>query len=220
MKKAKRRAFIVFLTVFSLFILFIISFNQLLPIVNARAIQYSRSHATKVINEAVRCVLEENNVTYDDLVFLNHDGDGNVLSLSSNIIAINELKSEVSLKIIDILSSDSRQHLQIPIGNLTGMYLLSGRGFNVSIRLIPTDSVTSVVESSFSEVGINQSWHKITMNVTLKLGVIILGEHNTVEVNDSIVIADTVIVGSVPDSYTKIEKVSDDTLGEIIDFKA
>lgn len=191
-----------------------------MPIVNAHAVQYSRSYATQVISESVKDVIEEKGAEYTDLVTVNTDGEGNVLSLSSNIINVNRLKSEVSLKILSILSDDDRRLLKIPIGNLTGMYLLSGRGFKLSIRLIPTDSVITALESSFSEVGINQSWHRITMKITVKLGVIILGEHNTIEVTDSVVIADTVIVGRVPDAYTEIEDIDDETVGEIIDFKA
>ncbi len=220
MKKVRRRAIIILITLLFLVLLFIYSFNQLLPIINARAVQYSRSHATQVINSAVKSVLEENSVSYSDLVALNCDSEGNVLSLSSDIVNINRLKNDVSLKILEILANDSKRVLQIPIGNLTGMYLLSGRGFNLSIKLIPTDSVITSVESSFSEVGINQSWHRITLKVEIILGVIVLGEHNSVKVSDSMVIADTVIVGRVPDAYTSIENLDDETVGEIIDFKA
>lgn len=220
MKKLKRRIIIILVTFFFLIILFIASFNQLLPIVNSRAEQYSRTHATSVINTAVKQVLEEKGLEYSDLVSINADGEGSVLSLSTNMVNVNRLKSDVSLKVIELLSDDSRRFLKIPIGNLTGMYLLSGRGFKLSIRLIPTDSVVTAVESAFSEVGINQSWHRLSMKVTVRLGVIILGHHNTVEITDSIVVADTVIVGRVPDAYTKIENLDDDLVGQIVDFKA
>lgn len=218
MKKIKRRVFVVIVSLSLLAVLFIASFNQLLPIVNARALQYSRSHATKVINTAVKTVIENNG--YSELISVKTDSDGNVLSLSSDISEINRLKSDVSLEILKLLSTDGAQVLRIPIGNLTGMYLLSGKGFGLNIRLIPTDSVLTSVEGSFTEVGINQSWHRMTLKVTLKLGVIILGRHNTVEVCDGIVISDTVIVGRVPDAYTDIEKIDDETLGDIVDFKA
>ena len=97
---------------------------------------------------------------------------------------------------------------------------MTGRGFSVSVRLIPADSVVTTVESSFSEEGINQSWHRITMRVTLKVGVIVLGEHISVDVCDSIVVADSVIVGKVPDAYTEIERADSDLVGDVVDFKA
>lgn len=217
MKKLKRRIVVSGVTLFCFLVLFIVSFNQLFPIVNARALQYSRSYATEVINSAVKTVLEEERTPIVKTVT---DSDGNVRSLSVDMVELNRLKSEVSLKILEILSDDSRQVLHIPVGNLTGMYLLSGRGFRLSVRLIPTDSVLTETESSFSEVGINQSWHRISIKVALRLGVIILGRHSAIDVTDSIVVADTVIVGGVPDSYTDIEKVDDETIGEIVDFKA
>lgn len=218
MKKIKRRIFVALTALFLLAVLFIASFNQLLPIVNARAVQYSRSHATKIINSAVKAVLEERDVS--GLVSIRTDGNGNVLALSSDTYEINRLKSDVSLKILELLSQDVTETLKIPVGNLTGMYLLSGKGFGLSIRLIPTNSILTEVEGSFSEVGINQSWHRLTLKVTVNLGVIILGRHNDVEICDSIVISDTVIVGRVPDSYTDIEKIDDETLGDIVDFRA
>lgn len=220
MKKFRRRALIILICLLFLAVLFVVSFNSLLPIVNARAVEYSRSYATEVINLAVKTVLEENTEKYSEVVSAVYDGSSNVVSLSTDALALNSMKTDVSLKVLEILSEDGRDSLSIPIGNLTGMYLLSGRGFRLSVRLIPTDSVLVDTESSFTEAGINQSWHRITLRVTLRLGVIILGRHNSVEVCDGIVISDTVIVGRVPDSYTDIEKIDDETLGDIVDFKA
>lgn len=218
MKKAKRRIFIILAVIFCLSALFIYTVSTLSPIIKARAVEYSRSHATRVINTAVHEVIEEGE--YPELVEIKRDSEGNVLSISADTAAINKLKSSVSLKILELLSMDGNRDLKVPIGNLTGVYLLSGRGFSVYVRLIPTDSVLTTVESSFSDEGINQSWHRITMKVTLKLGVIVLGEHISVDVCDSIVIADSVIVGKVPDAYTEIERAEADLVGDVVDFKA
>lgn len=218
MKKAKRRIFIILAVLFCLSALFIYTVSTLSPIIKARAVEYSRSHATRVINTAVHEVIEEGE--YPELVEIKRDSEGNVLSISADTAAINKLKSSVSLKILELLSMDGNRDLKVPIGNLTGVYLLSGRGFSVSVRLIPTDSVLTTVESSFSDEGINQSWHRITMKVTLRLGVIVLGEHISVDVCDSIVIADSVIVGKVPDAYTEIERAEADLVGDVVDFKA
>lgn len=218
MKKVKRRIFVVLTAFLCLVLLLTVSFNCLFPIVNARALQYSRSYATEVINSAVKTVFSENQ--YPSVVKAETDDDGNVISLSCDTALLNRIKSDVSLKIIEMLSDEGRRVLYVPIGNLTGMYLLSGKGIRLSVRLIPTDSVLSEAVSSFSEVGINQSWHRILLKLTVRLGVIVLGKHNIVDVGDSIVVADTVIVGRVPEAYTDIEKADDDTIGEIVDFKA
>ena len=220
MKKTKRRICIILAVLFCLSILFVFSFNSLYPILRARSVEYSRTHATRVINLAVEEVIEEGGAEYKTLVNTERDSEGNVLSLSANIHAINKLKSRISLKILDLLSKEQNRTLQIPVGNLSGVYLFSGKGFSFSVRLIPTDSVVTEVESSFSEVGINQSWHKISMKVTVRIGVIVLGEHITAEVSDSIVIADSVIVGKVPDAYTEMERAEADLVGDVVDFKA
>lgn len=220
MKKFKSVTLKILILSLCLVLLFLLSFNQLFDVINARAVQYSRSYATEVINRAVREVLDETVTDGEAFVRLNADSDGNVLSLSIDTSEVNRFKSLVSLKILQILSDNGKKTLRMPIGNLTGMYVLSGRGFDLSIRLIPTDGVLTSVESAFGGMGINQSRHTLTLKVTVKLGVILLGEHTSVEVKDNIIISDTVIVGRVPDAYTNIEKADSETVGDIVDFKA
>ena len=217
--RLKRRLFAILFAVIGAVAVFLFSFNRLFPIITARVEQYLRSYATEVIGSSVSDVLSEG-IEYEELVDLNCSEDGNVLALSCNTSGINVLKSKISLRILEKLSERENSVLKIPIGNLSGSYIFSGRGFDVSVRLIAADSVLTSVESSFTEVGINQSWHKITVKVELRLGVIILGRHTYVDVSDSVPIADTVIVGGVPDAYTKIEKTDSETVGDIVDFSA
>ena len=200
--------------------LFAFSFNNLFPAINARTLQYSRSHATRVISEAVAMALEEENVEYSDLVTVNKNSDGTVLYLGANTVNINKLKSAVSLKILETLDRDANGTIKIPIGNLSGMYLLTGRGFNLSVRLLPTDSLTSTITSEVEEVGINQSRHKISLTLNVTLGVLLLGRYSSIDIEDSILIADTVIIGPVPDAYTNVERLDSETCSDLIDFKA
>ncbi len=217
--KRRAKSFVVIGGCFLLLcVVLIISFNQLSPIVHTRAEQYSRSHATKIINSAVEEVLT--NGDYSRLVELDTDNEGNIKSLTCDSSSVNGLKNRVSLRILELLSDADKRALKIPLGNLSGIYLLSGRGTELTVRLIPSDSILTHVESSFETVGINQTWHKVVMKITLRLGIIVLGEHSEIEISESIVLADTVIVGKVPSSYTDINKIDDETLGDVVDFRA
>jgi sporulation protein YunB len=112
------------------------------------------------------------------------------------------------------------QRISIPLGNLTGLKLLSGKGPKIKVEVLPVRSVVAEVSSAFSESGINQSWHKIILNVKTNFGVMVLSRSISCNVSDSIVLADTVIVGNVPDAYTDINKIEDEELGDVVDFAA
>ncbi len=200
--------------------LFAFSFNRLFPAIKARTLQYSRSHATKVVNEAVLFALEDLGLKYGDLVSVNKNPDGTVSHIGTDTVNINRLKSAVSLKILETLDRDAGGTIKIPIGNLSGMYILSGRGFNLSVRLLPTDSLTSAVISEVESLGINQSRHKISVKLSVTLGVLLLGRYSSIDVEDSILVADTILIGPVPDAFTNVERLDDDTCGDLIDFKA
>ncbi len=220
LKKLKRRLAVAGVCILLLAVLSVWAFSSLVPIVSERAVRYSKSRAANVISSAVWSAFEDSSYSCGDLVDIERDGEGRVLSLSLNSAMANMLKSEVTENITRLLASGSNKIIKIPVGNLSGIHLLSGRGFPLSVRLIPAESAVTSFESRFSEVGINQSRHELWVSVTLDMGVVVLGNVISVEVCDKVLVADTVIVGSVPDAYTKIEKLDSDTLGDVIDFKA
>lgn len=180
--------------------------------------EFKREAASR-FSEAVSSVIEEKGIAYDTLVGLDTDSEGSVTGLYTKVEQVSLLKSEVTLKLLSALR-DGDGSILFPLGNLTGILLFTGRGPCMRVRLIGVKRVEGEIVSSFSSVGINQTRHTLDFRVKVEATYALLTGNVTFEFTDSIPIADTVIVGKVPDGYTSINKASDELIGDIVDFKA
>jgi len=193
---------------------------KLRPAVREYALTRASYLATKAINDAVNEELEADEVDYLDLVTLEKDDSGRVTALHTNIIKVNNLKAKMSNIIIEELSSLDTSSIAVPMGNATGIDFLSGKGPKVDVEIIPLGSASADFKSAFSSAGINQTRHRITMEISADVTVLLPRDAVTQTVTTHVNVAETIIVGVVPDSYTNIEdersaeeKVIDFTLG-------
>ncbi len=201
-----------------LFLFFWVEFG-LFPIIERLALAGSRNFATVIINEAVRDVIVSEDLKDGEYVHFERDGEGGVVSLSTNTYLVNLVKSRVSVEIEKRLESSDTE-LYIPLGNVTGIKLFSGKGPRIRVTLTPVRSVTTDITSSFLESGINQTWHRVLLQVEVDVGLMLLSHSLDCRVGDTVVISDSVIVGRVPDAYTDINKIEDELLGDVVDFSA
>ena len=93
------------------------------------------------------------------------------------------------------------QVIEIPLGNLFGSKLFSGTGPYIPVKIMSVTSVNSSLENEFLSVGINQTMHKIYIDAIIDLSVMVPGYESVVSVSTTVLIAETVIVGKVPDTY-------------------
>ncbi len=200
-------------------VLFIIdlSFRPVVETVN----KYQCHEAvSRIINNAVLSELERGGVEYAKLVNLSTNNDGEVISVESNVMNINRLKTEIAERIEREIERLSSINIEIPIGTLLGIQLLHGKGFNVGMTVKPFGYTTTSIISEFSEAGINQTLHRIVIEIDTNVDAVIPGISTRVPVSTSIIAAETVIVGRVPDAYTHVITESEDLAGEINDFGA
>ena len=215
------RKFIIFLAVlFLLILLFFYSIIRLRPVAFVKAEATAKNITLRVIADSVAEVSKEEKIDYNSLVELGRDSDGNVTSLSSKAENINIFKSLLSKKILEKLEASESKEFAIPIGNLTGSLVFTGRGPAIKVKIIETSFLKSEIKSEFSECGINQTRHTINADIRIKMKIVMLTKAYDIEVFDRVVIADTVIVGKVPDGYTAINKADNELIGDIVDFKA
>lgn len=181
-------------------VLVLFAMNQKLkPIMELISENEARVCATQTIQKTVSEELETGEITYNDLVDIQRDENGKILAISSNMILMNELKSSLLMKVQDKLGDYSHQSIGIPIGTLTGSELLHGWGPEIPLRVTLAGNVNADFESLFESAGINQTKHTISLNIHVELYTFILGVDGTIEVNTDIPVAETVIVGEVPD---------------------
>ena len=154
-----------------------------------------------LINDAIARQIEEGAIAYDRMVYFEKDLDGRITALKTNMGLVNRLKTDTLNRINDeILALDS-DHIGIPLGSLFLPELLAGKGPRINVRVMSIRNSEADFLSRFSEAGINQTLHQLTLVVSVDVAVLVLGktEHFTVE--SEVVVAETVIVGTVPDTY-------------------
>ena len=154
-----------------------------------------------LINDAIDKQIETGNIQYDRIVYFEKDLDGRITALKTNMSEVNRLKTAI-LNIIndEILSIDSSD-IGIPIGSLFLPEFFSGRGAQIPVHILSIRNSDAGFESYFTEAGINQTLQQLTMNVSVDVSILVLGRAESFTVNSQVVVAETIIVGQVPDTF-------------------
>lgn len=154
-----------------------------------------------LINDAVDREIAEGTIQYDRLVYFEKDLEGRITALKTNMGEINRLKTE-TLALInqEILDMDSSA-LGVPIGSLVLPEVFAGRGFSIPIEILAIRNSDASFSSCFSQAGINQTLQQMKMDVFVDVTVLILGSTESFTVTSQVVVAETVIVGQVPNTY-------------------
>lgn len=160
-----------------------------------------KNTTSDLINDAIDAQIDNDNIQYDRIVYFEKDLDGKITALKTNMSEVNRLKTSI-LNIIndEILAMDTTD-LGIPLGSLILPEFLSGRGPQIPVRIISISNSDASFESHFSEAGINQTLQKITMTVSVDVSILVLGRTESFTVNSEVVVAETIIVGQVPDTF-------------------
>lgn len=170
------------------------------------ALKHSELTVQNIINESLYRSATESGIEYDDMVYIKYDDSGNVRSIETNSAQINLLKSYLIKDINEYISKYEVTEVGIPLGTFTGSDYLSGNGpeINVSVQFGGC-AVTDII-SEFKSAGINQTCHRIIVKTEVEISVITLGKRLSSSVKNECCIAETVIVGSVPETYADIIK--------------
>ena len=154
-----------------------------------------------LINDAIAEQIANGKVEYDRIVYFEKDLEGKITALKTNIGEVNRLKTD-TLNIINeqILSTEHSQ-MGIPLGSLFLPELLSGKGPEIPVKILSIRNSDATFESSFTHAGINQTMHQLRMSVIVDVSVLVLGQTITFPVSSDMVVAETIIVGAVPDTF-------------------
>ena len=188
---------------------------QLRPIMDSMATARVSNVIHKAVAEAVSETIATGRYDYTDLIRLEKDDGGKITALTSNMIQFNQLQIDVSENVMKKVGSVSSSELSIPVGSLTGVALLAGRGPDVHIKVLSVGSPTAEFENRFTDAGINQTKHQILLNVDVNVQMLMPGYTRTITVSSTLSVAETVIVGSVPETYTYFHS---DSTGEVQEY--
>jgi sporulation protein YunB len=183
-----------------LLILAIVLFNrQIRPVMESETVNQAKIRSVGIINSIVLKEISENPVSYDNLVHIDRDADGKVLSITSDVLKMNQLKSKIILDVQSGLNGSTASSVDIPLGTLLGGNLFHGRGPNLNMKVTLAGNVKADFKSYFESAGINQTRHRIYLNVGTSVYSFLPGFDATTDVNTDVLVAETVIVGSVPE---------------------
>lgn len=182
------------------------------PLTEELALARISDAASNLINEAVNEQISEGNIRYNDLVTLQRDSSGTITALTTNMQTMNLLKSDLLILLDEKLHEISDDEIGVPTGNLTGIQLLSGRGPQIPVKLLAVANSDANFNGEFSDAGINQTHHKIMLTVALDLVVLLPSGTVTEHVDTDVCVAETVLLGRVPESYTYFNSVGEDAV--------
>ena len=154
-----------------------------------------------LINDAIDRQIEDGTIQYDRMVYFEKDLDGRITALKTNMSEVNRLKTDILNLINDEILALSTDDLGIPLGNLFLPEFLSGRGPSIPVQILSIRNSDASFSSSFSEAGINQTLQQMNMHVSVDVTVLVLGQTNSFTVTSQVIVAETIIVGDVPDTY-------------------
>ncbi len=216
--KYKSFNFIILYIIFIVVILIVMN-SYLKPIVNKISEYEGKLIATKIISTAVYNAINNEDFTYETLVKVTKNNLGYVSSIESNMAEINRLQAAITYNVNKNFTGISKQTIKISSGTLSGIKLLYGRGPNITMKIEPVGYVDSKLASKFIPAGVNQTNHQIILEVNCKISVIIPGFANDMDVKMNYLIAETVIVGDIPENFTYITGDNRDNLEKILDYK-
>lgn len=210
MKRRRKvpRKWIVILILITVVICYIIFDSAIRPAVFSLAEVKVKAVAIRAINDVTSEVFGSG-YSYSDLVTIEKDETGNITSLSANPANINNLSSEITVMILDKISNAGVQGISIPLGTLIGGQLFSGSGPPIQIKFEPAGSVNTEFLTGFESAGINQTRHKIFVEISVSIRIIVGNVVQSIDTSSEVLIADTIVVGKIPDKYMQFGNSSD-----------
>ena len=191
--------------------------NSLTPTIKVLAETKAEELANRSINKSVAEIIKDE-VNYSDLMNTKVDNEGKITMIESNTVMMNKVASDVALRIQEELKQVKTTTSYIPIGTALGSPILAKYGPQLKVSIEPIGTVYVNFKTDFEDAGINQTRHRIYLEVNTKVKVVIPLTTDTKEVKAEIPICETVIVGDVPNSYINIPKNDTNTITPNIDI--
>lgn len=158
--------------------------------------------ATQAINRSVQQAMEENG-NLRDMVSVQQDQQGRVVLIRPDTVELNRLASGLSLQALSALEALAAEKVRLPLGLVIGSPFLANLGPQLSMTIVPVGTVRMEVQDTFEQAGINQTRHRVLLEATAQVQIIVPFVSKSVDVRTQIPVTEYVIVGDVPDTYVQ-----------------
>lgn len=157
-----------------------------------------------LINDGVSRQIAQGDISYEQIVYFEKNVSGQITALKTNIAQINLLKTETLNYVNETLLDTDSFEIGVPIGSMIFPEFLSGKGPQIPVQILSIRNSDADFHSNFLEAGINQTLHQLKMTVMVDVTVLILGRTIDFTVKSDVVVAETVIVGQVPNTILQV----------------
>lgn len=202
MTRGQRVKLVCFFAAAGCLALSLVAFTHLRTLLGSLAVTRVTNTVNRVVMAAVSDTIASGDIQYDRLITFEKDDVGRITALRSNMAEFNRLQSAITADILQRMGQTAQSELSIPLGTLTGSALLAGRGPRFRVRMESVGSCSAHFENDFDHAGINQTTHSILLYVDVSVSILLPGFRTYTKVSNVFSVAETVIVGAVPDSYT------------------
>ena len=183
------------------FAVFMLLRDQYDRVIHSLAETQITNTTSDLTNDAIARQMSEGDIRYDRIVYFEKDLDGRITALKTNMSEINRLKTDILNIINDEILALDTMDLGIPLGSLILPQFFSGKGPQIPVRILSIRNSDAAFSSNFSQAGINQTIHQLTMVVSIDVAMLVLGKTGSFTVTSEVVVAETVIVGEVPQTF-------------------
>ena len=173
------------------------------PIIEEKCKTVAKSIATKISNEQATLVMAK--YTYEDLINVIKDENGNIKMIGTNIISVNEIISDIPIKIQEELEKSENNNFNIKLGSFFGSKIFSGMGPNINIKIQLDGTVETDLKSEFTSQGINQTLHRIYLDVVCKVSILTPVNVISEAIKNQVLLVEGIIAGEIPESYYNLE---------------
>lgn len=197
-KKLFRFLFLLFVLSFFFFLIFRGRYQDVIRDLSKTQVVNTTSDLT---NDAIAKQMADGIIQYDRIVYFEKDLDGRITALKTNMSEVNRLKTDILNIINDEILALDTSDIGIPLGSLFLPEFFSGKGPAIPVHILSIRNSDALFTSNFSQAGINQTLHQLTMEVSVDVAVLVLGQTSSFTVTSEVVVAETVIVGDVPQTF-------------------
>lgn len=195
-----------------------LAFFRCRPVMTAFAESQAVWTATKIANQTVAQVLQEYAELCAETIVVTYDGEQKVTSVRTNTTTINTVRTTITRQTIEAMEEISSLSVRVPLGTLLGWDWCSGLGPLITFPVGFTATVVSDVSSALVAKGINQSLYRVLIHLEISLYVVSPAGRSTVAARVSYPMAETVLLGEVPDNLTEVYGDDQSVLGQIFDY--
>ena len=185
----------------AVFLAFLMPRSRYRDVIRDLAETQVKNTTSDLTNDAIAKQIADGVIQYDRIVYFEKDLDGRITALKTNMSEVNRLKTDILNLINDEILALDTSDIGIPLGSLFLPELFSGKGPAIPVRILSIRNSDATFSSKFSQAGINQTLHQLTMIVSVDVAVLVLGQTSSFTVNSEVVVAETVIVGDVPSTF-------------------